>query len=197
MNSSNKKRLAKDIIEIIKNPLIDNGIYYKHDDDNMLMGYALVMGPEDTIYNYGYYFFKFNFTKEYPFKPPVLEYLTNGNGIRFHPNLYKNGKVCLSLLNTWSGEQWTSCQTIRTILLNLVTLFHNKPLLNEPGITEKYKYFKVYNEIIEFSNYNTAVNSILNKKILPNMNDKFKDVILENYKKNKDNILKKMEGKKK
>ena len=197
MNSSNKKRLAKDIIEIIKNPLIDNGIYYKHDDDNMLMGYALVMGPEDTIYNYGYYFFKFNFTKEYPFKPPVLEYLTNGNGIRFHPNLYKNGKVCLSLLNTWSGEQWTSCQTIRTILLNLVTLFHNKPLLNEPGITEKYKYFKVYNEIIEFSNYNTAVNSILNKKILPNMNDKFKDVILENYKKKKDNILKKMEGKKK
>lgn len=193
MNSTNKKRLAKDIVDIIKCPLTDNGIYYKHDEDNMLVGYALVMGPEDTIYNYGYYFFKFNFTKEYPFKPPVLEYLTNGNGIRFHPNLYRNGKVCLSLLNTWSGEQWTSCQTIRTILLNLVTLFHNKPLLNEPGITEKYKYFNKYNEIIEFSNYNTAVNSILNKKILPNINDKFKDIILENYKKNKDNILKNIE----
>ena len=195
MNSSNKKRLAKDIVDIIKSPLTDNGIYYKHNDDNMLVGYALVMGPEDTIYNYGYYFFKFNFTKEYPFKPPVLEYLTNGNNIRFHPNLYRNGKVCLSLLNTWNGEQWTSCQTIRTILLTLVTLFHNKPLLNEPGITEKYKYFNKYNEIIEFSNYNTAVNSILNKKILPNMNDKFKDIILENYKKNKDNILKKIEKK--
>ena len=109
--------------------------------------------------------------------------------------MYRNGKVCLSLLNTWSGEQWTSCQTIRTILLNLVTLFHNKPLLNEPGITEKYKYFNKYNEIIEFSNYNTAVNSILNKRILPNINDKFKDIILENYKKNKDNILKKIEKK--
>ena len=153
MNSTNKKRLAKDIVDIIKCPLTDNGIYYKHDEDDMLVGYALIMGPEDTIYNYGYYFFKFNFTEEYPFKPPVLEYLTNGNGIRFHPNLYRNGKVCLSLLNTWSGEQWTSCQTIRTILLNLVTLFHNKPLLNEPGITEKYKYFNKYNEIIEFSNF--------------------------------------------
>ena len=195
MNSTNKKRLAKDIVDIIKCPLTDNGIYYKHDEDDMLVGYALVMGPEDTIYNYGYYFFKFNFTKEYPFKPPVLEYLTTRNGIRFHPNLYRNGKVCLSLLNTWSGEQWTSCQTIRTILLNLVTLFHNKPLLNEPGITEKYKYFNKYNEIIEFSNYNTAVNSILNKRILPNINDKFKDIILENYKKNKDNILKKIEKK--
>jgi len=196
MNSSNKKRLAKDIVEIIKNTLTDNGIYYKHDDDNMLVGYALVMGPADTIYNYGYYFFKFNFTKEYPFKPPVLEYLTNENDIRFHPNLYRNGKVCLSLLNTWSGEQWTSCQTIRTILLTLVTLFHNKPLLNEPGITEKYKYFNEYNDIIEFSNYNTAINSILHKKILPNMYKKFEEIILENYKANKEDILKKIEDKK-
>jgi len=162
----------------------------------MLVGYALVMGPADTIYNYGYYFFKFNFTKEYPFKPPVLEYLTNENDIRFHPNLYRNGKVCLSLLNTWSGEQWTSCQTIRTILLTLVTLFHNKPLLNEPGITEKYKYFNEYNDIIEFSNYNTAINSILHKKILPNMYKKFEEIILENYKANKEDILKKIEDKK-
>ena len=81
--------------------------------------------------------------------------------------MYRNGKVCLSLLNTWSGEQWTSCQTIRTILLNLVTLFHNKPLLNEPGITEKYKYFKEYNDIIKYSNYNTAIVSFLKNKIKP------------------------------
>ena len=33
-----------------------------------------------------------------------------GSGtVRFNPNLYQNGKVCLSLLGTWSGgvdEQW-------------------------------------------------------------------------------------------
>lgn len=193
MNTANKKRLAKDVVDIIKNPLIDNNIYYKHDDNDMLKGYALIVGPEDTIYNYGYYFFKFNFKKDYPYAPPVVEYLTNEHGIRFHPNLYRTGKVCLSLLNTWNGEQWTSCQTIRTILLNLVTLFHNKPLLNEPGITEKYKYFNEYNEIIKFSNYNTAIISVLRKKIVPKMNDMFKDIILENFKKNKDNILKNIE----
>jgi len=192
MNSINKKRLAKDIVDIIKNPLTDNGIFYKHDENDMLVGHALVMGPPDTIYNHGYYFFKFNFSLEYPFKPPSLEYLTNENGIRFHPNLYRNGKVCLSLLNTWRGEQWTSCQTIRTILLTLVTLFHNKPLLNEPGITEKYKYFYKYNDMIEFSNYNTAIISVLNKKIIPNMNEKFKDIILEKYRENKESILKKL-----
>ena len=192
MNSINKKRLAKDIVDIIKNPLTDNGIFYKHDENDMLVGHALVMGPPDTIYNHGYYFFRFNFSLEYPFKPPSLEYLTNENGIRFHPNLYRNGKVCLSLLNTWRGEQWTSCQTIRTILLTLVTLFHNKPLLNEPGITEKYKYFYKYNDMIEFSNYNTAIISVLNKKIIPNMNEKFKDIILEKYRENKESILKKL-----
>jgi len=196
MNSSNQKRLAKDIVDILKHPLNSNGIYYKHDESDILTGYALIIGPSDTIYNYGYYFFKVNFTKEYPYKPPVLEYLTNEDNIRFHPNLYKNGKVCLSLLNTWSGEQWTSCQTIRTILLTLVTLFHNKPLLNEPGITEKYKYFNDYNEMIQFSNLKTAVNSVLKKRILPSLVDKFKDIVLENYEKNKHDILKKLDSKK-
>ena len=55
MNRKNQKRLAKDVIDIIKNPLQDNGIYYKHDDDDMLKGYALIIGPEETIYNYGYW----------------------------------------------------------------------------------------------------------------------------------------------
>jgi hypothetical protein len=26
--------------------------------------------------------------------------------VRFNPNLYNCGKVCLSLLGTWSGEKW-------------------------------------------------------------------------------------------
>ena len=189
MNKNNQKRLLKDVIDIMKNPLKDNGIYYQHNQENMLQGHALIIGPEDSLYNYGYYLFEFNFSKEYPFKPPKVVYLTNENDIRFHPNLYRNGKVCLSLLNIWRGEQWTSCQTIRTILLNLVTLFHNKPLLNEPGIKEDYKYFKDYNRIIKFSNYKTAVLSVLKDKIYKKVSDKFKDIIIENYFKNKDKIL--------
>ena len=39
------KRLIKDIRGIIKNPLVSNGIYYKHDDENMMRGYALIIGP--------------------------------------------------------------------------------------------------------------------------------------------------------
>ena len=131
MGKDNIKRLQKDIIDIIRNPLTDNGIYYSHDDTNMLKGYAVVFGPDDSIYRYGAYIFEFNFPTNYPYSPPKLNYMTNDGVTRFHPNLYRSGKVCISILNTWKGEQWTSCQTIRSILLMLVTLLHNKPLALE------------------------------------------------------------------
>ena len=118
----------------------------------MLKGYAVIFGPTDTIYRYGAYMFEFKFPTNYPVSPPKLTYLTNDGTTRFHPNLYRNGKVCLSVLNTWRGEGWTSCQTIRSILLILVTLFHNKPLLNEPGIKETHHSFIPYNKIITYRN---------------------------------------------
>jgi len=152
MSKDSRKRLQKDIIDIIKNPLTEHGIYYTHDDSNMLKGYAVIFGPTDTIYRYGAYMFEFKFPTNYPVSPPKLTYLTNDGSTRFHPNLYRNGKVCLSVLNTWRGEGWTSCQTIRSVLLILVTLFHNKPLLNEPGIKESHHSFLPYNKIITYRN---------------------------------------------
>ena len=56
------KRLAKDVKDIIKTPLTDNGIYYVHDENDILKGYALIIGPPDTPYSGGYYFFKFQST---------------------------------------------------------------------------------------------------------------------------------------
>ena len=167
MNEKNKKRLLRDVVKLIKKPLTDNGIYYSHDNDNMLKGYALIFGPSDSLYRHGAYMFIFNFDIQYPYVPPKVTYMTNNGKTRFHPNLYRNGKVCLSLLNTWKGEQWTSCQTISTILLNLVALLHNEPLLNEPGVSKKHRDFKPYNSIIQYKNYETAILGVLTYKILP------------------------------
>jgi len=49
-------RLLKDIKQIIKNPLVDEGIYYIHDDTDMMKGYAMIIGPTDTPYFGGFYF---------------------------------------------------------------------------------------------------------------------------------------------
>ena len=194
---SNALRLAKDVREIMKNPLEDNGIYYKHDESNMLHGYACIIGPSDTPYQYGFYFFKLEFTTNYPSEPPKVTYYTQGDKIRFHPNLYRSGKVCVSILNTWRGEQWSSCQTISSILLTLTTLFHNKPLLNEPGITESHIDFEKYNEIISYKTLEHAILKIIEKEYFDkeyNMFTSFYDIVVDNLKKNKKNIEKVIKG---
>jgi ubiquitin-protein ligase len=184
-------RLLKDVKHIMKNPLIENGIYYIHDDTDIMKGYALIIGPSDTPYFGGNYFFEFNYPSDYPHSPPKVTYCTNGNNIRFNPNLYVCGKVCVSLLNTWRGDQWTSCQSISTVLLTLCTLLSKDPLLNEPGVGKNHHDMNKYNEIIEYSNINIAVCDIVRKKsgiFLPFF-DNFYPFIKENFLKNYDKLL--------
>jgi ubiquitin-conjugating enzyme E2 Z len=184
-------RLLKDVKHIIKNPLTDQGIYYIHDDSDMLKGYAMIVGPSDTPYFGGFYFFEFLYPNDYPHSPPKVKYCTNGNNIRFNPNLYTCGKVCVSLLNTWRGDQWTSCQSISTVLLTLCTLLCSDPLLNEPGVTKSHNDMKNYNEIIEFSNINIAVCSIVSKKnniFLPFF-ENFYPFVKENFNKNYEKLV--------
>ena len=191
-------RLLKDVKDIMKNPLIDNGIYYIHDDEDLLKGYALIIGPSDTPYFGGNYFFEFNFPADYPHSPPKVKYCTNGNNVRFNPNLYTCGKVCVSLLNTWRGEQWTSCQSISTVLLTLCTLLCKDPLLNEPGVDKSNPDMSSYDEIIQIANLDIAICGILQKKdgiFLPFF-ENFFPYVKENFLKNFDKLLQFAEKKK-
>ena len=185
------KRIAKDVANIIKNPLDSNGIFYSHDEDDILKGYALIIGPENTPYAYGYYLFKLDFPNNYPYAPPKVTYLTNDGNTRFHPNLYRNGKVCLSILNTWRGEQWSSCQTISSILLTIISVMTKDPLYQEPGMNKfnSKKESEIFNKIIQYKNIEVAIfNILLNKYNLP-IYELFCDKIIESFKINKDNIL--------
>ena len=182
-------RLVKDVSSIYKNPLNDQGIHYIHDDENMLRGYAMIIGPEGTPYEHGFYFFEFQFPYNYPQVPPRVLFKTCDGKTRFHPNLYKNGKVCLSILNTWKGEGWTSCQTIRSVLMTIISILDDKPLLNEPGITTKHPSFESYNKIIQYRNYQ---HSLLKQLILVDLGGKFEvfnNIMWEYYTKHKDTIF--------
>lgn len=185
------QRLLRDVKQIMKSPLTDNGIYYIHDDTDILKGYAMIIGPSETPYFGGYYFFELKYPSDYPHSPPKVMYRTNADNIRFNPNLYICGKVCVSLLNTWRGDQWTSCQTISTILLTLSTLLCANPLLNEPGIDKNHQDLDKYNKIIEFSNLNIAVCDIVNKReeIYLHFFEKFYPFIQETFLLNYDKLL--------
>jgi ubiquitin-conjugating enzyme E2 Z len=192
-------RLIQDVKNIIKCPLTDHGIHYIHDEDDILKGYALIIGPEDTPYFGGNYFFELNYPVDYPFSPPNVKYCTNGDRIRFHPNFYTNGKVCVSILNTWRGEQWTSCQSISSILLTLCTLFCKDPLINEPGIKKCHVDFDNYTKVIEYKNIEIAILKMVNKTefVFPKQFHIFDDIIMKTFLKNKDKILSIVDNKKK
>jgi ubiquitin-conjugating enzyme E2 Z len=195
VSSSTVKRLITDIKNIHNNPLSKDGIYYKHDETNMLVGHALIIGPADTPYAYGNFLFKFDFPANYPHSPPIVTYHTNDGHTRFHPNLYRNSKVCISLLNTWKGEQWTSCQTITSILLVLCSILDNMPLLNEPGITKKHTDIDKYNKIIEYRTIDTSISKLISGILPNNIYEIFKDDIKENFIKNYKDIIEKIKGK--
>ena len=186
------RRLVKDVKELIVHPLISHGIYYIHNEDDILKGKALLIGPSETPYEHGYYLFDLNFPSNYPHSPPKVTFRTYDGYTRFNPNLYIQGKVCISILNTWQGEQWTGCQTISSVLLALCTLLNATPLLNEPGITEKHMDFLTYNTIITYKNFETAMLHVLTNEYTTEKFSMFMDVIqthfLENFEKNKERI---------
>jgi ubiquitin-protein ligase len=92
-------------------------------------------GPEGTPYAYGCFFFDL-FLPDYPQSPPKVQFLTTGGGAaRFNPNLYECGKVCLSLLGTWSGPGWIPQKsTILQVLVSIQGLILvSDPYYNEPS----------------------------------------------------------------
>ncbi|GLU23369.1 hypothetical protein SLE2022_393850 [Rubroshorea leprosula] len=97
---------------------------------------AVIIGAEGTPYHDGLFFFDVFFPSSYPQVPPNVYY--HSGGLRLNPNLYECGKVCLSLLNTWSGdknEMWIpGMSTMLQVLVSIQALILNqKPYFNEPG----------------------------------------------------------------
>ncbi len=183
------RRLAKDVRDIIKNPLIKNRIFYKHDEENMLRGKALIMGAKETPYANGAYLFEFEFPTNYPHSPPKVIYHTNDGLTRLHPNLYRSGKVCISLLNTWKGDQWSSCQTISSVLLTLCTILTNNPLMNEPGVKETDIDIKNYNKIITYKNISVGRVDVITKNYFIEKFSDFREIICDEFRSNYNEIL--------
>jgi ubiquitin-protein ligase len=134
--SKTLQRILKEIksvqgSDLPKDPLI----HYMYDESKIQYGSFLIAGPVDTPYENGLFLFDIYYPPEFPNVPPHVQLKTTGGGtIRFNPNLYACGKVCLSLLGTWSGPGWTPQSTLYQILMSISSLILiDKPYFNEPG----------------------------------------------------------------
>lgn len=115
-------------------------IYVRIYEERMDLLRAAIVGAPGTPYHDGLFFFDIMLPPDYPHVPPLVHY--HSGGLRLNPNLYESGKVCLSLLNTWTGtgsEVWNpGSSTILQVLLSLQALVLNeKPYFNEAGYDQQ------------------------------------------------------------
>jgi ubiquitin-protein ligase len=119
-------RLAQELADISTALPVEhtNAIYVRCDKERVDFMQALIMGSNGTPYGHGAYLFDIHFEDTYPSVSPKVNLTTTGHGkVRFNPNLYACGKVCLSLLGTWRGnatENWDP--KVSTLLQVLVSI---------------------------------------------------------------------------
>lgn len=111
-----RTRIQKDINDVLSTCLDISGIYYVFTCGMDASGIVLIVGTPGTPYHGGYYFFKFEIPKEYPYIPPSVTLLTHNGLIRFHPAFSSNGKVKLPIL---SSSKWCPAYSILTIIEEL------------------------------------------------------------------------------
>ncbi len=165
------QRISKEIISLNTSlPVsVSSTIWIKTMEDRFLYIQGMISGPEKTPYSGGLYLFDIYFPIEYPNVPPKVNLQTTGGGkVRFNPNLYNCGKVCLSLLGTWSGdnsEKWNpKVSTLLQVLISIQALILiDEPYFNEPGYQNSMgtptgqAQSRAYNENIQKQNVRYAI----------------------------------------
>ncbi|KAL7076726.1 hypothetical protein ACQ4LE_003795 [Meloidogyne hapla] len=135
------RRLAQEIVSLSSSlPLsISSSVFVRTCEERLDAMKVLITGPSDTPYANGCFEFDVFFPPDYPNVPMQMNLETTGNRtVRFNPNLYDDGKVCLSILNTWRGrpeERWNAdTSSLLQVLVSIQSLILvNEPYFNEPG----------------------------------------------------------------
>lgn len=146
-----------------------NSIFVRVDKQRVDMMKALIMGSSNTPYAHGCYEFDIFCDNKYPNESPKATLMTTGGAsVRFNPNLYACGKVCLSLLGTWRGsatENWDpKLSTILQVLVSVQAIimsedvYFNEPgFENEAGTVEGEKKNEGYSNIVRYANVKFAM----------------------------------------
>ena len=164
-------RLAQELADISTALPVEhtNAIYVRCDKERVDFMQALIMGSNGTPYGHGAYLFDIHFEDSYPSVSPKVNLTTTGHGkVRFNPNLYACGKVCLSLLGTWRGnatENWDpKVSTLLQVLVSIQSIimaeevYFNEPgFEHEQGTEEGDRKNEAYSNIVRYCNIKYAM----------------------------------------
>tara|TARA_Y100000741_G_scaffold138887_1_gene104699 strand:+ start:665 stop:1123 length:459 start_codon:yes stop_codon:yes gene_type:complete len=120
------KRINADLNEMLQNPPA-NCSAGPVDDNNFYEWQATIMGPRDSPYQDGVFYLSITFPEEYPFKPPMIKFITK----IYHCNINSRGSICLDILK----NEWSPALTISKVLLSICSLMTD-PNPDDPLVTE-------------------------------------------------------------
>ncbi|KAM7534620.1 hypothetical protein Aperf_G00000105479 [Anoplocephala perfoliata] len=126
MASGALKRLMSEYKQLTDNPP-EGIIAGPVNESNFFEWEAYIMGPDGTPFEGGVFIARLTFPSDYPLSPPKMRFISK----IFHPNVYPDGRVCISILHTpgsdplgyeSAAERWSPVQSVEKILLSVVSL---------------------------------------------------------------------------
>jgi ubiquitin-conjugating enzyme E2 G1 len=118
---------TKLLLDLAKNPidLVSVGL---EDDSNVYNWEILIMGPERTLYEGGFFKAKLSFPANFPNMPPTMTFVSE----MWHPNVYPDGRVCISILHPpgedefnsqeSADERWRPILGVEQILISVISM---------------------------------------------------------------------------
>lgn len=118
--------LRKQLAELNRNPVegFSAGLI---DDNDVYKWEVMIIGPADTLYEGGFFKAHLEFPRDYPVRPPKMRFMTE----IWHPNIGKDGHVCISILHEpgddqfgyeKASERWLPVHSVETILISVISM---------------------------------------------------------------------------
>ncbi|MCJ1361458.1 hypothetical protein MMC16_000558 [Acarospora aff. strigata] len=100
---------------------------------------ALIVLNPDSLYYGGYFKARLSFSKNYPYSPPDFKFLRPV----YHPNIYKDGKLCISILHApgddemsgeTAAERWSPAQRVESVLISILSLLDDAEISSPANV---------------------------------------------------------------
>lgn len=150
LSARSKAHIMREL-RFLRKDLIPQITLFVSEESLQYMMFTIVINetPDNPYYG-GIFCFHMKLPGNYPDRAPEVIFVTTGSGqVRFNPNLYNCGKVCLSLLGTWQGPSWDPEKSSLNQLLTSIyfLIFTEEPFFNEPGYEERREKFQVQSDL--------------------------------------------------
>lgn len=183
-------------IKLLKRDL-PAGVWVRGYEDRIDLLSIMIAGPKNTPYEGGLFLFDVQLGNDYPRAPPLCLYHSYCSD-RLNPNLYEDGKVCVSLLGTWSGrgvEMWGKDSSLLQVIVSLQGLILNsEPYFNEAGY-EKQKGTQQGNENSRMYNEMVLLKLVQSMtKLIMNPPEPFRTEVSQHMRENAEELCRRLEG---